>query len=83
MASNHDPECFDHAIDLVRLIRERHGDYFCVAVGGYPETHLEYVTAALALVAAVALAIYCAALALDLVGVLLHCCNVTRHGGFW
>ncbi|EWM29162.1 methylenetetrahydrofolate reductase [Nannochloropsis gaditana] len=28
-----------YAIDLVRLIREEHGDHFCVAVGGHPEGH--------------------------------------------
>ncbi|CAK9253345.1 unnamed protein product [Sphagnum jensenii] len=28
-----------HAIDLVRLIRQEHGDYFCVAVAGFPEGH--------------------------------------------
>lgn len=35
------PGAFEHAIDLVKLIREEHGDYFCVAVAGYPETHTE------------------------------------------
>jgi 5,10-methylenetetrahydrofolate reductase len=30
-----------NAIDLVKLIREEHGDYFCVAVAGYPEVHNE------------------------------------------
>ena len=29
----------NNAIDLVRLIREEHGDYFCVAVAGFPEGH--------------------------------------------
>jgi methylenetetrahydrofolate reductase (NADPH) len=28
-----------NAIDLVKLIREEHGDYFCIAVGGFPEGH--------------------------------------------
>lgn len=31
-------EC-DRAIDLVRLIRELHGDYFCIGVAGHPEGH--------------------------------------------
>lgn len=30
-----------NAVELVRLIREEHGDYFCVAVAAYPETHIE------------------------------------------
>jgi methylenetetrahydrofolate reductase (NADPH) len=30
-----------HAQELVELIRREHGDYFCIAVGGYPEVHLE------------------------------------------
>ena len=29
------------AIDLVRLIRREHGDYFCIAVAAYPEVHTE------------------------------------------
>ncbi|KAI9190047.1 methylenetetrahydrofolate reductase (NAD(P)H) met13 [Blastocladiella emersonii ATCC 22665] len=32
---------FNHAIDLVRYIREKHGDWFCIAVAGYPEGHTE------------------------------------------
>ncbi len=28
-----------NAIDLVRLIRQEHGDYFCIAVAGFPEGH--------------------------------------------
>lgn len=28
-----------HAVDLVRLIREEHGDYFGIAVAGFPEGH--------------------------------------------
>lgn len=28
-----------HAVDLVRLIRREHGDYFCIAVAGHPEGH--------------------------------------------
>lgn len=30
-----------HAIDLVRLIRQEHGDYFGIAVAGHPEGHVE------------------------------------------
>lgn len=30
-----------HAVDLVKLIREEHGDYFGVAVAGHPEGHIE------------------------------------------
>lgn len=30
-----------HAVDLVRLIRAHHGDYFGIAVAGYPEGHEE------------------------------------------
>lgn len=30
-----------NAIDLVRLIREEHGDYFGVAVAGHPEGHVD------------------------------------------
>jgi methylenetetrahydrofolate reductase (NADPH) len=30
---------FQHAADLVRFIREEHGDYFCIGVAGYPEGH--------------------------------------------
>jgi methylenetetrahydrofolate reductase (NADPH) len=29
----------EHAIDLVKLIRQEHGDYFCIAVAGFPEGH--------------------------------------------
>src|SRR5947209_10019416 len=32
---------FTWAIDLVRYIREIHGDYFCVGVAGYPEGHAD------------------------------------------
>lgn len=32
---------FTHAIDLVRLIRDKYGDYFGIAVAGYPEKHGE------------------------------------------
>jgi len=31
----------DHAVDLVRLIREEHGDYFSIGVAGHPEGHAE------------------------------------------
>ncbi|KAI9217419.1 methylenetetrahydrofolate reductase-domain-containing protein [Blastocladiella britannica] len=30
-----------YGADLVRYIRKTHGDYFCIAVAGYPEGHLE------------------------------------------
>jgi methylenetetrahydrofolate reductase (NADPH) len=29
----------NNAIDLVKLIRAEHGDYFCIAVAGFPEGH--------------------------------------------
>lgn len=29
----------EHAIDLVRLVRKEHGDYFGITVAGYPEGH--------------------------------------------
>merc|ERR1719236_159413 len=32
---------FAYATDLVKYIRSEYGDYFCVAVAGYPEGHLE------------------------------------------
>lgn len=32
---------FSHAIDLVRFIREEHGDYFGICVAGYPGGHPE------------------------------------------
>ncbi|KAN0064945.1 methylenetetrahydrofolate reductase 1 [Thecaphora frezii] len=34
---------FQHAIDLVRYIRQQHGDFFCIGVAGYPEGHADYV----------------------------------------
>lgn len=30
---------FSCALDLVKYIREKHGDYFCLSVAGYPEGH--------------------------------------------
>lgn len=41
-----------HAIDLVRLIRQEHGDYFGVAVAGHPEGHVDGKAAAAAAEAA-------------------------------
>jgi methylenetetrahydrofolate reductase (NADPH) len=35
------PGGFSNAVELVRMIREEHGDFFCVAVAGYPEVHTE------------------------------------------
>ena len=32
---------FAHAADLVRHIRKEYGDYFGIAVAGYPETHVD------------------------------------------
>ena len=32
-------EAFTWAIDLVRYIRVKHGDYFCIGVAAYPEGH--------------------------------------------
>merc|ERR1719161_630991 len=32
---------FAYATDLVEYIRQEFGDYFCIAVAGYPEGHLE------------------------------------------
>jgi len=32
---------FQHGSDLVSYIREKHGDYFCIGVAGYPEGHCD------------------------------------------
>ncbi|KAL0089673.1 methylenetetrahydrofolate reductase-domain-containing protein [Phycomyces blakesleeanus] len=32
---------FEHASDLVKYIRKHYGDYFCIAVAGHPEGHLD------------------------------------------
>lgn len=32
---------FEHAVDLVRFIKEKYGDYFCIGVAGYPEGHAD------------------------------------------
>ncbi|KAI9477182.1 methylenetetrahydrofolate reductase (NAD(P)H) met13 [Coemansia sp. RSA 989] len=32
---------FEHAVDLVRYIREKYGNYFSIGVAGYPEGHIE------------------------------------------
>lgn len=32
----------EHATDLVRFIRARHGDYFCIGVAGYPEGMVDH-----------------------------------------
>lgn len=32
---------FAHAVDLVKYIRAHHGQYFSIAVAGYPEGHTE------------------------------------------
>lgn len=34
-------EEFTWAIDLVKYIRRRHGDHFCIGVAGYPEGHAD------------------------------------------
>ncbi|KAJ0396550.1 hypothetical protein P43SY_009459 [Pythium insidiosum] len=35
------PGGLNNAVDLIRLIREEHGDYFCIACAGYSEVHTE------------------------------------------
>jgi methylenetetrahydrofolate reductase (NADPH) len=32
---------FSYAVDLVKYIRQQHGQYFCVGVAGYPEGHAD------------------------------------------
>lgn len=32
---------FRNAVELIRMIRQEHGDYFCIAAAGYPEVHTE------------------------------------------
>ena len=32
---------FNYAVDLIKFIREKYGDYFCIGAAGYPEVHLE------------------------------------------
>jgi len=31
---------FSYAIDLIKFIRQKYGDYFCIVAAGYPEVHL-------------------------------------------
>ena len=40
LASTEEEE-FVWAIDLVKYIRKKHGDYFCIGVAGYPEGHAD------------------------------------------
>lgn len=35
------PNGLNNAVDLIKLIREEHGDYFCIACAGYAEVHTE------------------------------------------
>eukprot|EP01061_Rhynchopus_euleeides_P026092 TRINITY_DN42743_c0_g1_i1.p2 TRINITY_DN42743_c0_g1~~TRINITY_DN42743_c0_g1_i1.p2 ORF type:complete len:355 (+),score=181.83 TRINITY_DN42743_c0_g1_i1:196-1260(+) len=35
---------FKCALDLVKFIREKYGDYFCISVAGYPEGHPDKIT---------------------------------------
>ena len=32
---------FQYAEDLIKYVREKYGDYFCICVAGYPSTHIE------------------------------------------
>lgn len=40
-AETGDCDVLHYAVDLVRLIRREHGDYFSIAVAGYPHGHPE------------------------------------------
>lgn len=31
---------FNYAVDLIKYIKEKYGDYFCIGAAGYPEVHL-------------------------------------------
>jgi len=31
----------NYGVDLIKYIKEQHGDYFCIGAAGYPETHVE------------------------------------------
>jgi methylenetetrahydrofolate reductase (NADPH) len=33
---------FNNAVDLVRYVREQHGDWFGISVAGYPEGHIDW-----------------------------------------
>jgi methylenetetrahydrofolate reductase (NADPH) len=35
---------FSCALDLVKYIREKHGDYFGIGIAGYPEGHPDVIT---------------------------------------
>ncbi|OQR96959.1 methylenetetrahydrofolate reductase [Achlya hypogyna] len=35
------PGGFRNAVELIRFIRQEHGDYFCIAAAGYSEVHTE------------------------------------------
>ncbi|KAJ1452533.1 methylenetetrahydrofolate reductase [Pelagophyceae sp. CCMP2097] len=35
---------FECALDLVKFIRQEHGDFFCISVAGYPEGHPDVIT---------------------------------------
>lgn len=35
---------FECALDLIKYIRQQHGDYFCISVSGYPEGHPDKIT---------------------------------------